>query len=138
MAESSEQKTTATYTGAAFAWVMSMPFGFAIGFLLFPFAILDGWVSFKLWNIFILPTVGHPLPIGFFIGAGLLFNLFAKSRNAKSGRTGAEALYDLATAALAYPLGTLGIARLAEPVHRTRIREMVRLERPAGHEAGGR
>jgi len=110
MAESSEQKTTATYTGAAFAWVMSMPFGFAIGFLLFPFAILDGWVSFKLWNIFILPTVGRALPIAFFIGAGLLFNLFAKSRNAKSGRTGAEALYDLATAALAYPLGILGIA----------------------------
>jgi len=110
MAESSEQKPAPTYTAAVFAWVMGAPFGFAIGFLTFPFALLDGWVSFKLWNIFILPTVGRALPMAFFIGVGLLYNLFAKARNVKPARTGAEALCLLATAALAYPLGVLGIA----------------------------
>jgi Zn-dependent protease with chaperone function len=110
MAESSEQKDTTTYTAAAFAWVVSAPFGFALGFLVFPFALLDGWVSFKLWNIFILPTIGRALPIAFFIGVGLLYNLFAKARTSKSDRTGARALFDLATASVAYPLGALGIA----------------------------
>ena len=110
MAESSEQKAPATYTGAMASWLFAAPFGFVLGFLIFPLAILDGWVSFKLWNIFILPTVGRALPIVFFIGVGLLYNLFAKARVHKSSGTGAEVLRDLATASLAYPLGMLGIA----------------------------